>query len=227
MNLNEYIDHTLLKADATADQIELLCRQAMENNFYCVCVNPSYVKTAKSHLEASKVKVATVVGFPLGSNSSKTKESECIEAIEDGADEIDMVINIGQFKSGNYTYCNSEISTLSDICHKENVILKVIIETALLTDDEIVSASKLCSLANADFVKTSTGFSARGASTRDIELIKEGIDESGKCGNSVKIKASGGIKDLKSALALIHAGADRLGVSSSMEIINDLKNKAK
>lgn len=221
MNLSQYIDHTLLSADATSSQVEEICKQAKKYNFYCVCINPCYVSLAKQFLKGSDVKVATVVGFPLGANTSSNKLEECIESIENGASEIDFVINIGQLKSANFTYVEDEINSLAKACHDRAAILKVIIETALLTEEEIVKVSKICCEQNADFIKTSTGFSTRGASISDIKLINKTIVSSGK---SLKIKASGGIRDLDFALALIDAGADRLGVSSGVKIIEEFKS---
>lgn len=220
MNLNEYIDHTILSADATSIKVSELCDQAKKYHFYCVCVNPCYISLANQSLEGSNVKIATVVGFPLGMTTSNNKLAECIEAIENGASEIDMVINIGELKASNYDYVSKEIYTLAKACHEKSAILKVIIETALLTEDEIIKASEICCENNADFIKTSTGFSTRGANIHDIEIIKETILRLGK---NLKIKASGGIRDLDFALALIDAGADRLGTSSGVKIIQEYR----
>ena len=203
MNLNEYIDHTILSADATSMKVSELCDQAKKYDFYCVCVNPCYISLAKQSLEGSNVKIATVVGFPLGMTTSNNKLAECIEAIENGASEIDMVINIGELKACNYDYVSKEIYIL-----------------ALLTEDEIIKVSEICCENNADFIKTSTGFSTRGANIHDIEIIKETILRLGK---NLKIKASGGIRDLDFALALIDAGADRLGTSSGVKIIQEYR----
>ncbi|MCQ2550801.1 MAG: deoxyribose-phosphate aldolase [Clostridia bacterium] len=202
-NINEYIDHTLLKADATPQDVEKLCDEAIKYGFYSVCINPCYVKFAKS----KNVRVTTVIGFPLGATTDKAAETR--RAALDGADEIDMVINVGMLKAKNYDYVRDEIASV----RKEAPLLKVIIETCLLTDEEKVMACSLAKEAGADFVKTSTGFSTGGATVEDVKLMKR---------SGLKVKASGGIRDYNTAKALIDAGADRIGASKSIEICQGL-----
>lgn len=215
MNYNKYIDHTLLKPDCTDEQIEKLCLEAKQYDFASVCVNPGYVRKCAELLKGTSVKVCTVVGFPLGATSSFAKVSETAEALRDGATEIDMVINISRLKCCDDDYIKNEISLLKSICG--NNVLKVIIETCLLTDEEKVRACKLAVSANADFVKTSTGFSTGGATVEDVRLMKEAVE--GRC----LVKASGGIRDSKAFLQMIEAGADRVGASSGIKIMEDLK----
>lgn len=213
MTLNEYIDHTILKPEATESDIDKILQEAKENSFYSVMVNPYWVEYVSEKLKNSEVKTACVVGFPLGANTTNTKVYEAQDAITNGAEELDMVINIGEFKAGNDDIVKNDIESIINVGHKANKIVKVIIETALLTDDEIVRASKLVASTGADFVKTSTGFSKRGASVNDVTLMKKSV-----FGNT-KVKASGGIHTKAEAEAMIAAGAERLGVSSSMAII--------
>lgn len=215
MNYNKYIDHTLLKPDCTDIQIEKLCLEAKEYDFASVCVNPGYVKKCADLLKGTNVKVCTVVGFPLGATSTFAKVSETIEALRDGATEIDMVINISRLKCNDDEYVKNEIATLKNICG--NNILKVIIETCLLTDEEKIRVCNLASEAKADFVKTSTGFSTGGATVEDVKLMKDTVK--GRC----LVKASGGIRDSKAFLQMIEAGADRVGASSGIKIMEDLK----
>ncbi|MCC9165904.1 deoxyribose-phosphate aldolase [Pontibacter harenae] len=213
--LASYIDHTQLKPEATTDQVRQLCHEANTYGFAAVCVAPVYVALAKEALgESSEVRIATVVGFPLGYQHHKVKFLETHQAIADGATEIDVVMNISAFKSGDYKAVENELSDLANFCHLKEAELKVIIETALLTPAEIEKACELCVAAGADYVKTSTGFSTRGASLEDIELMR------GVLPPHMKIKASGGIKTFVQAEALIKAGADRLGCSASIQIIN-------
>ncbi|MDX5437351.1 MAG: deoxyribose-phosphate aldolase [Pontibacter sp.] len=209
------IDHTLLKPDATADQMLQLCDEARNYGFAAVCVPPCYVQLAKERLgPGSLVKVATVVGFPLGYQHSKVKFLETHQAIADGANEIDVVMNVSAFKSGKYEEVENELSDLAKFCHLKEAELKVIIETALLTEEEIIEACNICANAGADFVKTSTGFASRGSSLEDIRVMRRALPK------SIKIKASGGIRTYEDAEALIKAGADRLGCSASVQIVN-------
>lgn len=215
MNYNKYIDHTLLKPDCTDEQIEKLCLEAKEYNFASVCVNPGYIKKCYELLKDTDVKVCTVVGFPLGATTTRSKVQETIEAIENGATEIDMVINISRLKCNDNDYVYNEINELKKACG--NNILKVIIETCLLTDEEKVRVCKLAVEAGADFVKTSTGFSTGGATYDDVKLMADTV--AGKC----LVKASGGIKDTESFLKMIEAGASRIGASAGIKIIEGLK----
>ncbi len=206
------IDHTLLKPDATGEAIDGLCKEAKEYEFAAVCVNPYYVRRAKNLLEGTKVRVATVIGFPLGANAKEVKAFETENAIKNGADEVDMVINIGALKNGEHDLVRDDIKAVVEAA-KNRAVVKVIIETCLLTDEEKVVACKLAKEAGADFVKTSTGFSTGGATVEDIKLMKETI------GDSLKIKASGGIRDYKTAKAMVDAGASRIGASASIKIV--------
>lgn len=212
MDIASKIDHTLLKPEATLDMIEKLCNEALEFSFAAVCVNPYYVKKAKDLLKGSNVKVATVIGFPLGANIKEVKAFEAKKAIEDGADEIDMVINIGALKNKDYKAVKSDIEAVVEAV-KGKAIVKVIIETCLLTEEEKTKACELSKEAGADFVKTSTGFSTGGATVEDVKLMKRII------GDTMKIKASGGIRDFETAKAMIEAGASRIGASSSVNIV--------
>ena len=211
MELNKYIDHTVLKATANKEDIKKLCEEANESNFYSVCVNGCYVNDAKNYLEGTDVKVAAVVGFPLGAMTTASKVFEAKEAIENGASEIDMVINVAKLKDKEYDYVREEIRQIKEVIG-ENV-LKVIIETCYLTDEEKVKACELALVAKADFVKTSTGFGTGGATFEDVKLMKETV------GNNAKVKASGGVKDKETAEKYIDLGADRLGTSSGIAIM--------
>lgn len=214
MKLNQYIDHTLLKADASLEQIIKLCQQAKENHFFSVCVNSYYVKSAVELLKGSEVKVCTVVGFPLGASTMETKRFEAIKAISEGAQEIDMVLNISAIKSKNWQYALDDMSSLAQVCHQQNALLKVILENCLLTNDEKKKSCELAVKAGVDFVKTSTGFSTGGATIEDIKLMRSIV------GINMGVKASGGIRDTETAKLMIEAGATRLGTSASVEIIN-------
>jgi len=211
MELNKYIDHTLLKPEATEAQICALCDEALEYDFYSVCVNSCHVPLAVEKLSGSDVKVAAVAGFPLGAMSTSSKVFEAREAVEAGASEIDMVINVGALKEGRYEYVLHEIAALVDVCP----CLKVIIETCLLTDEEIVKACELVVQAGADFVKTSTGFSTGGATAEAVSLMRQTV------GDKAKIKASGGIRTLADAEKFIELGADRLGCSAGVQIMKE------
>lgn len=208
-----YIDHTLLKSDAVKSEIVVLCSEAKKYGFASVCVNPSYVELCTKQLFGSTVKVCTVIGFPLGANETATKIDEAELAITSGASEIDMVLNIGKLKDNEQDYINTEILSISELCHKNNVLLKVIIETSLLKKEEIVLASLLALNAKADFVKTSTGFSKGGATIQDVALMKFTV------GNGAKIKASGGIRSYEDAVLMILNGASRIGTSSGINIV--------
>lgn len=214
IELAKFIDHTLLKPDATENDIMKLCNEAIEFNFYSVCINPVWVELCFNQLKSSDVKVCTVIGFPLGSNKTEIKLKEAEKAISDGAEELDMVINIGKLKSSDFNYVFNEIKALADLSKKSQIKLKVIIETCLLTDQEKVIASIICKNAGADFVKTSTGFSIGGANLFDVRLMKI-------ASGNLLIKASGGIKSRKDAINYIINGASRLGTSSGIKIIND------
>lgn len=211
MRLNQFIDHTLLKATATPLDIKNLCVEAKENEFYAVCVNGCYVGLAASMLKDSQVKVAAVIGFPLGAMSTEVKIAEAMDCIENGADEIDMVINIGLLKAEHFKAVEDEISAIKKAIG--NAVLKVIIETCYLTNDEKKAACKAAMNAKADFVKTSTGFGTAGATPEDVKLMKEVV------GDTLQIKASGGIKDKATALEYIELGATRLGTSAGIELV--------
>lgn len=213
-NLNNYIEHTLLKQDATQEELKKLFDEAIENKFLGVCVNPCHVKFAKEHLKNTDVKIVIVVGFPLGASKYEVKAYETKLAVADGADEIDMVINVGLLKDGNYQAVQRDIEAVRVFCPEK--VLKVILETDLLTKEEIETACKLCIAAKADFVKTSTGFVKNGIGARveDVELMHKTVSPFG-----LQVKASGGIRDKQKALDLINAGATRLGTSASIEIV--------
>ena len=215
-NIASVIDHTLLKPEATEEMIIKLCKEAEEYGFYSVCVNPNYVSLASEILGDSDVKIATVVGFPLGANTKEVKAYETRKAIEDGAHEIDMVINIGALKSKDFSKVKEDIEAVVDAAGKE-AIVKVIIETCLLTDEEKVKACELAMEAGAHFVKTSTGFSTGGATVEDVKLMKSVV------GDKMEIKASGGIRDYQKAMAMIEAGASRIGASASVHIVEGEK----
>lgn len=211
--LARMIDHTLLKPDATQKEIEKLCEEAKHYGFASVCINPSNVKLCVKLLHNTDVKVCTVIGFPLGATSSVVKTFEAEQAIKDGAREVDMVINIGMLKSGEYEYVKEDILSVVRVAHSFGVLTKVIIETGLLTDKEKVKACKLAKHAGADFVKTSTGFVKGGATVSDIALMRKTV------GAKLGIKASGGVRSQKEALTLIASGANRIGASASVKIV--------
>lgn len=211
--LNKYFDHTLLKADATTDQIDELCREALAHDFYSVCVNSCNVAQCADALKGSDVKIAAVVGFPLGACTTATKAFETEEACRDGAYEIDMVINIGALKEGGEEFVYEDIKAVVDAAAKYGAIVKVIIETCLLTDEEKVTACRLAKEAGAAFVKTSTGFSTGGATAEDVALMRKTV------GADMQVKASGGIRDYETVIAMIEAGADRIGASASVKIM--------
>lgn len=217
MEINKYIDHTLLKADASKEDVIKICKEARENKFKSVCVNSSFAKLVKRELEGSDVDLTVVVGFPLGAMSTEAKVFETKDAINNGADEIDMVINISALKDKDYNYLEEEIRKLKEVCDQK--ILKVIIETCLLTDDEKVKVCQIAKKAGADYVKTSTGFSTAGAKIEDVRLMRETV------GESLGVKASGGIRTLDDVEKFIEAGASRIGASASVQIMEEIKNK--
>ncbi|MCU0421539.1 MAG: deoxyribose-phosphate aldolase [Bacteroidia bacterium] len=210
--LNRYIEHTNLKPDATAEDIIKLCEEAVAHQFYGVCVPPYYVQLAKKTLKKSDVKIITVVGFPFGYNTVAAKVEETKKAIMAGADEVDMVMNIAAFKTGDMAVVQNDIQSVVMACHLQNKIAKVIIETALLNEEEIAKACRMCADSEADFVKTSTGFAASGAKIEDVVNMRKNLPA------KVKIKAAGGIKTTEQAKQLIEAGASRIGASSSVSI---------
>lgn len=214
-NLNKHIEHTLLKQDAKLEDFIKLFNEAKDHHFLGVCINPAYVKLAKENLKDSDVKIVTVIGFPLGANRSDVKAFETTKAVEDGADEIDMVINVTAIKNKDYNFVLNDIKAVKAAC--QNKPLKVILETDLLEKDEIKKACELCVEAKADFVKTSTGFvkNGVGAKAEDVKLMYETVSPFG-----LKVKASGGIRDKEAALKMLEAGAERLGTSSGVKIVS-------
>lgn len=215
MELNKYIDHTLLKPEATNEQITKLCQEARQYDFASVCVNTCYVPLAKELLAGSDVKVCCVVGFPLGAMDTVSKAFEAKTAVENGAQEVDMVINIGALKDKDYDYVTKDIATVVEA--SKPAIVKVIIEACLLTDEEKVEACKCSMNAKAEFVKTSTGFSTHGATPEDVALMKKTV------GNVCKVKAAGGVRSYDDAMKMIEAGADRLGCSAGIKVMEEAK----
>lgn len=213
--LAKMIDHTLLKPEVTKEQIKRILEEAKEYQFASVCLNPAWVSYAKEQLANSEVKVCTVIGFPLGATTTETKVFEAKQAVENGADEVDMVIAIGHLKSGDTDYVKNDIAKVKEAVGKE-IVLKVIIETSLLTEVEKQLACQLSEEAGADFVKTSTGFSGGGATVEDIQLMHRVV------GDRLQIKASGGVRSLDDAKKMVEAGASRLGASAGVQIINGL-----
>ena len=211
--MNEYMDSTLLRSSATQEEIEKLCSDAKEYSFATVCVNPCYVSLANELLKDSDVKVCTVIGFPLGSNTTKIKVEEAKDAIKNGADELDMVINVGVLKDKNYDYIKNEIMELRKAT--ENKVLKVIVETCYLDEDELAVMTKICNETGVDFIKTSTGFGTRGASLEDIEIINKYKDD------KLKVKASGGIRTKEDALKYIELGVSRIGTSNAKGMMEE------
>lgn len=209
------IDHTLLKPDATQDQVAQLCYEARKYGFASVCVNPSYVKLCSDLLKDSEVVVCTVIGFPLGATSTETKVFEAQKSLRDGATEVDMVINVGGLKSHDYELVERDIAAVARAVHAGGAILKVIIEAALLTDEEKVAACQLAKVAGADFVKTSTGFGPGGATAEDVALMRRVV------GSAMGVKASGGIRSYADAKKMIAAGASRIGASASVKIAQE------
>lgn len=218
MNYSKMIDHTILKPDASKEEVKKLCMEAMEYGFCSVCVNSSFVYYCAQLLKDSDVKVCTVVGFPLGAMSTDGKTAETLSAVSDGAQEIDMVVHIGMVKSREWDYVKQDIASVVEAAG-ESAIVKVIIETSLLTDDEKVRVCRIAKEAGADFVKTSTGFSGGGATVQDVALMRRAV------GPVMGVKASGGIRTLEKARKLVEAGADRLGTSSGVSIIKAQKEE--
>ena len=213
IDLASYIDHTVLKPETTADQIDQLCAEAEQYHFASVCVNPSWVKRAAGHLRGTDVKVCSVIGFPFGATTPEIKAMEARRAIRDGAREVDMVINIGALKSGDHDTVLTDIEKVVDSAHEAGVIVKVILETSLLTDEEKVIGSSLARKAKADYVKTSTGFAGGGATVYDVALMRETV------GPDMGVKASGGVRTASDVEDMIAAGATRIGASAGVQII--------
>lgn len=220
ISLARMIDHTMLKPDATIEEITTLCEEAKKYNFASVCVNPSFVPLCYKLLKDTQVKVCTVIGFPLGATTTATKRSEAEEVLNEGAQEIDMVINIGKLKAGDHKYVFNDINQVVLAAKRKNAVAKVIIETALLNDEEKVKACLISKEAKADFVKTSTGFSKGGATAGDIALMRYVV------GSSVGVKASGGVRSLEDAEEMIKSGADRIGASASVKIVTGEKSSS-
>ena len=216
-NINKLIDHTLLKAFATKDEIAKICEEAKQYDFKSVCVNPANIKFAKEYLEGSDVLVCTVIGFPLGANTVETKTFETINAIQHGADEIDMVINVGKAKEHDYDYIEEEIASVVKVSGGRTV--KVIIETCYLTDEEKAEVCKRATNAKATFVKTSTGFGTGGATKEDVALMKASISD------DMFVKASGGVRNYDDLVTMVNAGASRIGASSGVAIMNNKESK--
>lgn len=219
MELNKYIEHTNLKPECTQQDVIRLCEEAVEHGFYGVCVSPYYVQLAKKNIKKAPVKIITVVGFPFGYNTVASKVEETKKAIISGADEVDVVMNIAAFKSGDDATVLNDLQAVIMACHLQNKVAKVIIETALLSKEEIERACRLCIDSEADFVKTSTGFASGGAKVEDIELMKRLLPA------KIKIKAAGGIKDAATAEAMVNAGASRLGTSSGVAIAGAIQTE--
>ena len=214
------IDHTLLKPEATREQIEVLCREAREHAFATVCVNPAWVRLCAALLRGSESRVCTVVGFPLGATVPEVKAYEAARVVEDGACEVDMVLNVGALKSGDYRLVERDIAGVVQASRPGGALIKVIIEAALLTDDEKVKACVLAKAACADFVKTSTGFGPGGATAADVALMRRVV------GPEMGVKAAGGVRDLQSARAMLEAGADRIGASVGVKIVQEIQGVA-
>ena len=213
LDMARYIDHTLLKPEATAGEIDQLCDEAVQYQFASVCINPTWVKRAAERLRGSSVPVCTVIGFPLGANTTEIKAMEARRALRDGAREVDMVLNIGALKSGDHDLVLKDIEKVVDAAHEVGALCKVILETALLTDEEKVVSSALAKRARADFVKTSTGFGPGGATVYDVALMRETV------GPEMGVKASGGVRTTGDAEDMIAAGATRIGASAGIEIV--------
>lgn len=213
MDLAHLIDHTILKPSCTWKDVEAVCQQAIEHGFAAVCIPPYYVKEASSFLEKESVKIATVIGFPMGYSAIAAKVEEIKRAIDEGADELDVVININAVKNANWNFVKNEIESLTTACHMKGKLIKLIIETGLLQKEELVKIADICKNADVDFVKTSTGYNAEGASVEVVTTLRELLP------GHIKIKASGGIKDNASAKQLVEAGANRLGSSSGVQLV--------
>lgn len=220
MDIARMIDHTILKPEATLFEIEKLCREGKEYGFFSICVNPVWVSCCVTALKGSGVKVCTVSGFPLGGNKKEVKTKEAQITSEDGADELDMVINVGALKSGDWKSVEEEIKGVREVLGNDK-ILKVIIETCLLSKEEKIQATKIVMDCGADFVKTSTGFSIKGATVEDVRLLK------GVIMDRIRVKASGGIRDYQTAMKMIDAGAQRIGTSSGVKIVQETRDQTK
>jgi deoxyribose-phosphate aldolase len=219
MSLAKYIDYTILRQDTLEKEVKKLCADAVKYNFAAVCIPPYYVKHCVKYLDKKDVKIATVVGFPFGYNTIIGKAEETKRLLESGAQEIDMVMNLAAFKSGNFAHVRNDINNIADLCRLASQKLKVIIETGILSEDEIKKACEICAKEDVQFVKTSTGFNnIPGASVENVRLMRASLPP------HIKIKASGGIKSKAFALELIEAGADRIGTSSALEMINEEQN---
>lgn len=219
-NIAAKIDHTLLKPDATPSEITELCKEAKKYHFASVCINPCYVSLCSSLLKETEVRVCTVIGFPLGATTTEVKKFETEQAVQNGANEIDMVINVGRLKAGDYNFVENDIQQVVRTAKSYGALVKVIIETALLTDEEKVKACLICKKAGADFVKTSTGFSKGGATVGDVALMKYVV------GSAIGVKAAGGIRSKEDAEAMIASGADRIGASASVKIVTGEKSQS-
>jgi len=215
-----YIDHTVLKQTTTAEDITKLCDEAVENFFYAVCVPPIYVEQALELLEDTDVRIATVIGFPMGYHSFDAKLVEADLAIEEGVDEIDVVMNISDLLNGELEFIESELIAIREICHAANVLIKVIIESGILSDEQIKTACQICAKAKVDFVKTSTGFAGVGATLEAVKLMRSVLPA------SIQIKASGGIKDYAMAMQFIEAGATRIGTSNGVDMVRGAQQQA-
>ena len=220
MNIASYIDHTLLKPSILTSEVENLCNEAYEYGFAAVCVPPPFIKRCKTILQPTTIKVATVIGFPFGYSVIEAKLAEAVIAIVDGADELDMVINLAALKNGDWSYLEKEVGHVLEVAHKNKRIVKVIIESGILTKEEIIECCRLYARAGVDFVKTSTGYAEKGASVEDVQLIRSQLP------SSIRVKASGGIRTLAFAKSLIAAGADRLGCSASVAIVSESPDAA-
>lgn len=214
MDLARLIDHTLLKPYCTLKDVEEVCKQAMQHQFAAVCLPPYYVKDASQYLDETPVKIATVIGFPMGYSTIAAKVEEIKRAVDEGADELDVVINLCAVKNGNWNYVKNEIESLTTACHMKGKSIKTIIETGALSAEELLKIAEICTGAGVDFVKTSTGYNAPGASVDIVSQLRNALPK------EIKIKASGGIKDRRFAEELINAGADRLGSSSGVQIVS-------
>jgi len=214
LNLATYIEHTVLKPDCVEADIDKVCAEAAEHAFQGVCVPPTYVSRAARLLQGKTSNVITVIGFPMGYNLTPVKVEEARKAIDEGASELDMVMNLSAFKSKNYKAVQKDIESMADFCHLHGKQLKVIIETGLLTDEEIRKACNIAAKSGADFLKTSTGFNGAGASVNAVKVMRDALPK------KIKIKASGGIRDKKFAIELVEAGADRIGTSAGVNIVS-------
>jgi deoxyribose-phosphate aldolase len=214
MSINSYIDHTILKPTTTIAEIKTLCGEALQYNFAAVCVPPPLVKNARQYLSGTAVKTATVIGFPFGYSTVHAKKAEIVQAIKDEADELDVVINLIALRNNAWKYLESEVKQMMELIKKQEKVIKVIIESGILTDDEIVRCCELYGKEGVDFLKTSTGYADKGASVKAVELMRKELPD------NIKIKASGGIRTFDFAKELIHAGAVRLGCSASVAIVN-------